>query len=189
MNDDRAPNGHNIRFVGKQDAKYWERAHLEYVDEMRRIGRERLVVSAVICAEGKVLLVRRSPHDTYPGMWEYPGGGVDKKQASDDQDFEHIVEALRREVKEETGIELPELPFGVVLVHETRTALRIVMRFDLEKIPEHTKLSDEHDMLGFFDEALAKSTLDGERSIFDAMRPENQEALSSIPQNNIGREP
>lgn len=163
--------------------EYWEQVHGDYVARMQELDRDRLVVSAVICAEGKVLLVRRAPDDTYPGMWEYPGGGVDEIN----HDFEHIVDALRREVLEETGIALPELPTSEVLVHETRTALRIVLKFDLDKIPSVT-LSHEHDQFRFLDLEEAKKTQVDGVIIFDTMRDENRDVLSIVSKNSIGFE-
>jgi 8-oxo-dGTP pyrophosphatase MutT (NUDIX family) len=47
----------------------------------------------------RVLLTRRAKHlRTFPGAWVTPGGGVDQDEAA--------VDAARREVKEETGIDL-----------------------------------------------------------------------------------
>lgn len=47
--------------------------------------------------QGKVLLLRRAPHDTWPLQWEIPGGCVD------DEDV-NIVAAAVRELWEETGL-------------------------------------------------------------------------------------
>ena len=46
--------------------------------------------------EGRVLLVRRASWDTLPGMWELPGGKVDRG--------ERVMRALARELEEETGL-------------------------------------------------------------------------------------
>ncbi len=153
---------------------------------MARLGRSRLVVSAVIYAENKVLLVRRAPHDSYPGMWEFPGGGVDDE--IDDEKGESVVDALRREVLEETGIVLPIFPTGEVLVHPTRTALRVVLRFDLESIPGVT-LSDEHDEGRFLSLEEAKVTIVGNDIVHDTMRRENQRVMNMIFDNNMGMDP
>ena len=56
------------------------------------------VVRALIESEGRVLLVRRAHWDTLPGRWELPGGKVDRG--------EPLLEALAREVEEETGLML-----------------------------------------------------------------------------------
>ena len=56
------------------------------------------VARALIESEGRTLLVRRAGWDTLPGRWELPGGKVDRG--------EPLLEALAREVEEETGLML-----------------------------------------------------------------------------------
>jgi 8-oxo-dGTP diphosphatase len=65
-----------------------------------------LAVRAVILDEqGRCLLLRRSPTNKhFVGQWEWPGGKADAGEAFD--------AALRREVREETGLEVE--PVGVV---------------------------------------------------------------------------
>jgi 8-oxo-dGTP diphosphatase len=61
------------------------------VDQTRRIG------AYAVCRDGdRVLLSRASATDTLPGMWYLPGGGVEQG--------EHPVDAVVREVAEETGL-------------------------------------------------------------------------------------
>lgn len=153
--------------------KYWDRLHNDYVKHANNAGLSRLVVSAVICADNKVLVVRRAPSDTYPGMWEYPGGGVDLDIG------ETIVDALIREVKEETGIDLPQFPTGEVLIHPTRTAIRIVLRFDLEEIPP-VILSEEHDAFEFLESITVASAAREPKGIYESMRDENRAILHLI---------
>ncbi len=57
---------------------------------------------AVIVADGAVLLGRRA-NDPGRGLWDLPGGFL-----QEGEDAEH---ALRREVREETGLELDNLEF------------------------------------------------------------------------------
>jgi 8-oxo-dGTP diphosphatase len=152
-------------------AAHWHDVHFDYIAEMRELGKDRLVASAVIVVDEKVLLVRRSADDSYPGMWEFPGGGVDGD--------EPVVDAIRREVLEETGIELPLHPRGEVLTHPTRTALRIVMRFDLDAEPV-VVLSHEHDAHMFADIETIRGKKDEQREIYDSMRPENRDAAELV---------
>lgn len=150
-----------------EEVKHWREANNSYLDHAKNLSKERLVVSAVIVANKKVLLLRRSPDDSFPGTWEFPGGGVE------DNDRENIVDALRREVEEEAGLTLPTFPTGEVLSHPTRTALRVVLRFDIESERE-IKLSHEHDAWVYLDVAGAEITeIDGV-NVLDAMREENQ---------------
>jgi len=57
----------------------------------------RLGSAVVVVSEGRVLLGRRAK-DPNRGKWVLPGGGV--------RPFESIAEAGRRELREETGLEI-----------------------------------------------------------------------------------
>jgi mutator protein MutT len=59
-----------------------------------------VVAAAIIQHEEKFLLTRRKPQSHLGGLWEFPGG---KKEAG-----ETLVTCLRREVKEELGVEISE---------------------------------------------------------------------------------
>jgi 8-oxo-dGTP diphosphatase len=63
----------------------------------------RLIVAAIITKNGKYLLGRK-PKDKppYPNTWHLLGGGVNLGE-------ENLEDAIRREVREEAGIELGEL--------------------------------------------------------------------------------
>ncbi|MFG2490516.1 NUDIX hydrolase [Streptomyces caniferus] len=57
------------------------------------------VIGAVISdSDGRVLLLHRAAGDFMGGLWELPSGGVDPG--------EDLLDALHREVKEETGLPL-----------------------------------------------------------------------------------
>lgn len=51
--------------------------------------------------EGKILLVQRAPHDSFPGLWEMPGGTLD---FGEDPKI-----GVEREVQEECGISVEAL--------------------------------------------------------------------------------
>ncbi|MEU5189907.1 NUDIX domain-containing protein [Streptomyces klenkii] len=70
-------------------------------DDLARIaerdGIAKPVVGAVIAdADGKVLLLHRPADDYLGGLWELPSGGVGPGES--------LIEALQREVAEETGL-------------------------------------------------------------------------------------
>ncbi len=54
------------------------------------------VVAAVVRRDGKYLLCLRPKHKRHGGLWEFPGGKVEKGEGFD--------EALRREIAEELGL-------------------------------------------------------------------------------------
>jgi 8-oxo-dGTP diphosphatase len=57
-----------------------------------------VVAGVLVDAAGRILLAQRPPGKHLAGMWEFPGGKLD--------DGEAPLEALRRELAEELGIEL-----------------------------------------------------------------------------------
>ncbi|MER5784344.1 NUDIX hydrolase [Streptomyces mobaraensis] len=67
-----------------------------------RDGIEKSVVGAVIAdSEYKVLLLHRTADDYLGGLWELPSGGVEPGES--------LIQALRREVTEETGLSVAEV--------------------------------------------------------------------------------
>jgi ADP-ribose pyrophosphatase YjhB (NUDIX family) len=53
-------------------------------------------------AAGRLLLARRA-HEPFKGLWDTPGGFLDER--------EHPLDALRRELREETGLEIEPVAF------------------------------------------------------------------------------
>lgn len=65
--------------------------------------KSRVIVAAVIEKKGKILLGRKEKdRGPYPNKWLIPGGGVNLGDES-------LVEALSREVLEETGLKIEKL--------------------------------------------------------------------------------
>lgn len=65
--------------------------------------KSRIIVSAVIRNEDKILLARKpAGKGPYPDTWHIPGGGVDPEK-------ETCEEALIREIKEETGLKVDNI--------------------------------------------------------------------------------
>lgn len=59
-----------------------------------------VVAAAIIWQKDRILLSRRKPESYLGGLWEFPGG---KKEFG-----ETLEDCLRREVKEELGVEISE---------------------------------------------------------------------------------
>ena len=71
------------------------------LDSAVRDGIEKIVVGAIICRDGKVLVLRRKQDDFLGGLDELPSGHVEHGES--------VLAALRREVKEETGLEITRI--------------------------------------------------------------------------------
>jgi len=60
-----------------------------------------LVLTFLLYFKGKILLIKRSNQESnFPGKWAFPGGKVEIGET--------IVDALRREIVEETGLSITE---------------------------------------------------------------------------------
>lgn len=104
------------------------------------------MITAIIEKDGKYLLMRRSEkHKTGKNQWQFPEGKLDFG--------ENPVDALKREVKEETGLDLIdsefltyhssviEFPLGAVHL------IRLVFRCQIEG---KLRLSEEHRDWNYF---------------------------------------
>ncbi len=86
----------------------------------------------------RVLLVRRSRSNRYPGVWEIPGGRL--------EDNETLEEGLKREILEEVGI-VAEVKFPVKVHHFERSDNQEIhmVSFLCSASDHQVKLSEEHD--------------------------------------------
>ncbi len=104
---------------------------------------QKIVVKGYIVNEqGKILLVKRSSSDSIlPGYWEVPGGGVDFG--------EKPIDALKREIKEETGliiiVEYPLYVESLVLENlQQKQAIDIFFLCRVNSDNQAVLLSSEH---------------------------------------------
>ena len=75
-------------------------------------GEYHLTVLGVICRrDGRYLITQRKMDKPWaPGHWEIPGGGVNAGETSE--------EAIVRELKEETGLDVSEAEGGLALTYK-----------------------------------------------------------------------
>ncbi len=97
-----------------------------------------IAVKAFIVKDNKLFIVKRSINDVQkPGIWEIPGGRLDLE--------ENPFEGLKREVKEETNLDI-EVNDPLIIDHFTRDdGQKITMiTFICNPTNKEIKLSHEH---------------------------------------------
>ncbi len=98
----------------------------------------------LLLSGGRVLLVHRAPgRADYPDTWDLPGGHIEPGEGP--------AAAMRREVREELGIEVTahtELDFPPTFFPRAQTHVFAVTGW---RGTPHNAAVDEHDDLGWFD--------------------------------------
>lgn len=86
---------------------------------------------------GEILIVKRHPKSkTDPEMWELPGGKVEKG--------EHFADALVREIKEETNLDVNVGDFCEAVQNDYMHKRTVQLMMYLEDAEGSVKISDEH---------------------------------------------
>ncbi|HEX8591467.1 MAG TPA: NUDIX domain-containing protein [Candidatus Paceibacterota bacterium] len=89
--------------------------------------RHEIVTTAIVIKDGKYLITRRSPNKKrFPGMWTVPGGRLETSDYVNlPKDTEHywynvLEQVLRREVREEVGIEIENVEYvtSLATIHQ-----------------------------------------------------------------------
>lgn len=107
-----------------------------------------VVATAIIIKEGKYLIARRSlDEEKFPGMWTVPGGTIEEKDHTEENShglmYEVIEEALRREVKEEVGLDIGELKYLTSIVYKKKKGFVMCLSFYAEHKSGEVVLDDE----------------------------------------------
>jgi len=96
--------------------------------------------SVIARPDGNILLLKRSPQSKkMPGEWDFPGGKLDAG--------EDVLEALVREIREETNMDVSKSDFNVVWTETEFSDDELTSRITfLAKLPEvlDIQLSHEH---------------------------------------------
>ena len=118
-----------------------------------------LISSAVVENNKKILLLQRKDNSSYTNHWQLPEGKIEKNETPD--------LALKREIKEELGVEVKSLKFQRVFYNNLEAkglrylAIRIVYKIKLNS--NKIILSQEHKNYGWYSkqEALRLLLLPG----------------------------
>jgi 8-oxo-dGTP diphosphatase len=98
-----------------------------------------VAVKALIIRDGKILIIKRSSkEDVYKNEWDLPGGKLEFG--------EHPIDGLKREVKEETGLEIEVIkPISVWTFFKNDGKTQVIgITFLAKPISDEIKLSKEH---------------------------------------------
>lgn len=75
------------------------------------------VVAAVVNRKGRYLVCQRPSHKRHGGMWEFPGGKLERGET--------ILEAANRELREELGVEVTAVGECLFAVQDPGSAFEI----------------------------------------------------------------
>ncbi|MFJ4185365.1 NUDIX domain-containing protein [Kitasatospora sp. NPDC089509] len=131
-------------------------------DLAAREGIERIGVGVVVRdASGRILMIRRSPHDVLPGLWEYPGGAR--------EDNESVPAGAARELAEETGLSGLPLEYARHLDVTDQRGRRMRQFVFTTVVPDATEvvLSPDHDGHQWAAPDVLPPTGDGQRTVIE----------------------
>lgn len=109
---------------------------------MSEITKQRIAIyGCIFNHDHQLLLVKRSTFDSSPNIWEMPGGSLELGESP--------AEGVKREVKEETGLEIsPLYPIacttGFSQRDKSKQTVRIAFLAKLTPQEQSIKLSHEH---------------------------------------------
>ena len=88
-------------------------------------------------SDGEILIVKRHPKSrTDPEMWELPGGKVESG--------EHFADALVREIKEETNLNVKVGDFCEAIQNDYPHKRTVQLMMYLDDVEGSVEISDEH---------------------------------------------
>ena len=102
-----------------------------------------LCVDGVYVKDGKILLLKRNV-EPFKGFWHLVGGHVEENES--------LKEAVKREFKEETGL---DVTVGGIIdgrIEVTFDRIKIIVAFEVTSAEGEIRLNSENEAYGWFDE-------------------------------------
>ncbi len=95
------------------------------------------VTAAIIYKNGKVLIARRAPGESFAGGWEFPGGKIEQGETPE--------QCLKRELQEEFGVRALIKDFIAESIYEYSTGSIRLLAYVAEVVAGDMKLSVHDD--------------------------------------------
>jgi 8-oxo-dGTP pyrophosphatase MutT (NUDIX family) len=120
--------------------------------EIQNVELHRIVSTAIIYKGNKYLIVKRSlDKKVFPGKWTVPGGGlettdyIDTKKTTEDAWYWAVENSLKREIKEEVGLEVgkPNYLLDLVFIRPDNIPV-VTLSYYCEWKSGEVKLNDEN---------------------------------------------
>jgi ADP-ribose pyrophosphatase YjhB (NUDIX family) len=100
-------------------------------------------VDGVYVKEGRILLLKRNV-EPFKGCWHVVGGHVEENES--------LTEAMKREFKEETGLNVTVGGIIAGRIETTFDQIKIIVAFEVTSAKGEIRLSSESEAYGWFDE-------------------------------------
>jgi ADP-ribose pyrophosphatase YjhB (NUDIX family) len=108
-------------------------------------------VDGIYVKDGKLLLLKRSI-EPFKGCWHVVGGHVEENES--------LKAAVKREFKEETGLDVAVGSIVVGRIEETLDRIKIIIAFEVVSAEGAIRLNSENEAYGWFDEVPRGSVYD-----------------------------
>ena len=108
-------------------------------------------VDGIYIKNGKLLLLKRSV-EPFKGCWHVVGGHVENDES--------LKAALKREFKEETGLDVAVGSIVAGRIEETIDRIKIIVAFEVVSAEGELRLNPENEAYGWFDDIPCDSVYD-----------------------------
>ena len=105
-------------------------------------------VEGIYVQKGKILLFKRNV-EPFKGFWHVIGGQVEENET--------LKEALEREFREETGLEVEVSNIVAGRIEETFDRIKIIVTFEITNVQGEIHLNSENEAYGLFDHIPSNS--------------------------------